>query len=88
MGHWDVAKTHSIEAETADPQSAEARDDLTLVLDKTGDHAEEIEHFKRAHELARANVGIHHSEILMRHLKMYAEQGLGVGSRNSRRLPA
>lgn len=74
MGHWDVAKTHSIEAERADPQSAEARDDLALVLDNTGDHAEETDHFKHAHEHCKSNVEIHHSESLMRHLKMYAGQ--------------
>jgi len=69
-GHLDVAKTHFVEAEKADPDSAEAHYDLALVLDKTGDHAGATEHFKRARTLGKNNQEIQHSEILMKHLKM------------------
>jgi Tfp pilus assembly protein PilF len=70
MGHWDVAKKHFVEAEKADPQSAEAHYDLALVLDKAGDHGGATEHFKRAHALGKSNAEIQHSEILLKHLKM------------------
>jgi Tfp pilus assembly protein PilF len=70
MGHWDVAKTHFMEAEKADPQSAETHYDLALVLDKTGDHAGAAEHFKRAKTLGKGNAEIENSEILAKHLKM------------------
>lgn len=70
MGHWDVAKNHFMEAEKADPQSAEAHYDLALVLDKAGDHAGATDHFKRAHALGKSNLEIQHSEVLMKHLKM------------------
>lgn len=69
-GHMDIAKTHFMEAEKADPNSAEAHYDLALVLDKTGDHAGATEHFKKAQTLGKNNQEIQHSEILMKHLKM------------------
>jgi len=70
MGHWDVAKNHFIEAEKADPQSAEAHYNLALVLDKSGDHAGATGHFKRAWELGKTNAEIQQSEILKKHVKM------------------
>jgi Tfp pilus assembly protein PilF len=70
MGHWDVAKSHFMKAEKADPQPAESHYDLALVLDKAGDHGGATEHFKRAHALGKSNTDIHHSEILIKHLKM------------------
>ena len=70
MGHWDVAKNHFVEAEKADPQSAEAHYNLALVLDKAGDHGGAAEHFKRAYALGQSNAEIQHSEILLKHLKM------------------
>jgi hypothetical protein len=47
MGHWDVTKNHVLEAEKADPQSAEAHSIIAQVLGRTGDHAGATAHFKR-----------------------------------------
>jgi Tfp pilus assembly protein PilF len=69
-GHWDVATKHLVEAEKADPKSAEAHYDLALVLDKTGDHAGASQHFQKAHEVGKDNAEIHNSEVLKKHLKM------------------
>jgi Flp pilus assembly protein TadD len=69
-GHWDVATKHFIEAEKADPKSAEAHSDLALTLDKAGDHAGTTQHFQKAHELGKNNVEIHNSDVLKKHLKM------------------
>ncbi len=69
-GHWDVATKHFIEAEKADPKSAEAHYDLALVLDKAGDHAGATQHFQKAHALGKDNAEIHNSEVLKKHLKM------------------
>ena len=41
-----------------------------LALDKTGDHKGATEHFKKAHELGKANPEIQNSGILKAHLKM------------------
>ena len=70
QGHWDVAKTHFMVGEQADPQSAEAHYDLALVLDKAGDHAGATAHFQKAHDLGKTNTAIQESEILQKHLKM------------------
>ena len=70
MGHWDVDKTHFIETQKADPQSAEAHYNLALVLDKSGDHGRVNWQFKRVLVLGKCNMEIQHSEILMKHLKM------------------
>lgn len=70
IGHWDVSKNHFTEAETADPQSAEAHYNLALVLDKAGDHGGATSHFKRAQELGKSNAEIQNSEILKKHVKM------------------
>jgi Tfp pilus assembly protein PilF len=70
MGHWDVAKNHFVEAEKADPQSAEAHYNVALVLDKTGDHGGATAHFKRAQELGKNNADIQNSNILKKHVKM------------------
>lgn len=70
MGHWDVAKNHFLEAEKADPQSAEAHYNLALVLDKSGDHAGSTAHFRRAQELGTHNADIQNSDILKKHVKM------------------
>jgi Flp pilus assembly protein TadD len=69
-GHWDVATKHFIEAEKADPKSAEAHYDLALALDKTGDHAEAAQHFRKAHELGKDKTEIRNSDVLQKHLKM------------------
>lgn len=69
-GHWDVAKTHFMEAAKADPKSAEAHYNLALVLDKAGDHTGATEHFKTALELGKGNPEIQNSDILKKHLKM------------------
>jgi hypothetical protein len=39
------------------------------VLDKTGDHKNAIEHFKKAQELGKDNPDIQNSEILKKHVK-------------------
>jgi Tfp pilus assembly protein PilF len=70
MGHWDKAKTHFVEAEKADSQSAEAHYNVALVLDRTGDHAGATAHFKRAQELGKNNADIQNSTILKKHVKM------------------
>ncbi|MGQ0809611.1 MAG: tetratricopeptide repeat protein [Nitrospiraceae bacterium] len=70
QGHWDIAKTHFMEAAKADPQSAEVHYNVALALDKSGDHAGATEHFKKAYELGKANTEIQHSEILKKHLKI------------------
>ncbi len=70
MGHWDVAKNHFLEAEKADPKSAEAHYNLALVLDKGGDHAGATSHFKRALELGKGKPEIENSDILKKHVKM------------------
>jgi Tfp pilus assembly protein PilF len=68
-GHMDEAKKHFTAAAQADPQSAEAHYDVALVLDKTGDHKNAIEHFKKAQELGKDNPDIQNSEILKKHVK-------------------
>lgn len=70
MGHWDVAKSHFVEAVKADPQSAEAHYNVALVLDKMGDHAGASEHFKTAYTLGKDNAEIRASQVLKAHLKM------------------
>jgi Tfp pilus assembly protein PilF len=70
MGHWDVAKNHFVESEKANPPSAEAHYNVALVLDKTGDHAGAMAHFKRAQELGKNNADIQNSDILKKHVKM------------------
>ena len=70
MGHWGVANNHFLEAEKADPHSAEAHYNVALVLDKTGDHVGATTHFKRAKELGKNNADIQNSEILNKHVKM------------------
>jgi Flp pilus assembly protein TadD len=69
-GHWDLAKKHFLEAEKADPQSAEAHYDLAIALDKSGNHKGATEHFQRAQTLGKDNMEIQQSEILKKHLKM------------------
>jgi Tfp pilus assembly protein PilF len=70
MGHWDVAKNHFVEAEKANPPSAEAHYNLALVLDKSSDHADAAAHFKWVLELGKNNGDIQNSEILKKHVKM------------------
>jgi Tfp pilus assembly protein PilF len=70
MGHWDVAKNHFVEAEKADPPSAEAHCTLPLMLDKSSDHAYAAAHFKCALDLGKNNGDIQNSEILKKHVKM------------------
>jgi Flp pilus assembly protein TadD len=69
-GHWDIATKHFMEAEKADPKSAESHYDWALALDKAGDHAGAAQHFQKAHELGKDNPEIHSSAVLKKHLKM------------------
>lgn len=70
QGHWDVAKTHFMEAAKADPKAAEVHYNLALTLDKAGDHKGATEHFKMASDLGKDNHDIQESGILKSHLKM------------------
>ena len=69
--HWDVAQKHFMEAVKADSSSAEARYNLALALDKSGDHKTAIEHFHKAKELGKDNPEIQQSEILTKHLQKH-----------------
>ena len=60
-----------MEAVKADSSSAEARYNLALALDKSGDHKTAIEHFHKAKELGKDNPEIQQSEILTKHLQKH-----------------
>jgi Tfp pilus assembly protein PilF len=70
QGHWDVADEHFRKAIEADPNLAEAHFNLALALDKQGKHEDATRHFKKAAELAPANVQIAESPILKKHTGM------------------
>lgn len=88
--HWGVAKNHFVEAEKADPQSAEAHDHLALVLDKRGDHADSAAHFNRAGagEEQRRYSKLRDSEEACEDVRCPARDGCRWRSCHFRRLPA